>query len=51
MSVLTGWHRHLVFCNRNLIASFPTEALRDAFIRERASKYPRGEYTTGEDWR
>lgn len=50
MSVLTGWHRHLVFCNRALIASFPTEALRNAFLAERRRKYPLSEYTS-EAWR
>jgi hypothetical protein len=45
MSPISGWHTHRVYCNSHLIASFPTERMRDAFLSERRQKYPRNDYT------
>jgi hypothetical protein len=44
MSPLSGWYAFRVICNQSLIASFPTNELAEAFVRDRAARWPRNEY-------
>lgn len=44
MSPLSGWYAFRVICNQSLIASFPTKQMADAFVMERAKRWPQNDY-------